>query len=256
MLSVFMSMALATGDAQPARICETAVQRQGSTVRFCGPLEFANVAKAIDAMGSGVTALAVTSPGGNPVAAIRLAEAANKRNLEIRIERACLSGCAHYLLAGGDHVTVAPGAAIGFHHTPTYILGALMARKQPDPERLVDAAAAEQSFYSKQGVDRALLIEPELALEPRCVGLGGTPPRSFVVTRMTFFVPTKAELERYRGGKALGGYWPSSAAEAGKNYERALPVGPSRTFRFGRPAFSKPQIASFAQPPLCEGGAP
>ena len=58
--------------------------------------------------------VALTSPGGRQLEAMRIAETIGERRLDTRAEIECMSACTFVLLAGRER-TAAGGAAIGFH---------------------------------------------------------------------------------------------------------------------------------------------
>jgi hypothetical protein len=61
------------------------------------------------------TSIKLISPGGDGLAALKLADWILKKELDVVVERICYSACANYLFLAGKKKTVAPGALLMWH---------------------------------------------------------------------------------------------------------------------------------------------
>ncbi|MDG2521883.1 hypothetical protein P7B02_10040 [Caulobacter segnis] len=253
---VFTLAAMAASSASAQRpsggICPTALARQGDTLQACGILTGGFVDQVIAAITPETRTLVLTSVGGFSRDAIRLADAANQRELSVEIDRVCLSACAHFVLTGAEKVTVRPDTVVGFHRTDTVMSRAMEARGLKDSEDLAAGALLEQDFFQRRKMPLSALSEPQALLEPQCIGLSPRDGSVYVRNNFDYYVPTREVLEVYRGQRPIEGYWPKSAGEVTKGFTKLSPPGaPRRTFRFGNSRLTSAQMQHYRLPPKC-----
>jgi hypothetical protein len=105
---------LTAGCAQQQTI-ETAVTSQTAVI-FSGYITEDSVDKFLRSLPSKkLTKIILDSPGGEPIAAMRLGNWIFDRSLDVQVEKICMSSCANYLFtAGAKKIILSPGI-VGWH---------------------------------------------------------------------------------------------------------------------------------------------
>lgn len=138
------------------------------TVHFVGVLNEGTVDDILLAIDSNpaATALIINSSGGDEVAATRLAEKIQSSGIELIVDGACVSACAHLLLTAAERVTVRTGSVIAFHSN---IFGSLPILKRDFPDdypRYLAKAKQQYDYVNGQSVDGKILYCAHMFLEP------------------------------------------------------------------------------------------
>lgn len=111
------------------------IERHGNTVSYRGSLTEEGLA-ALRNIGndSEVTAVLVESTGGEIVVGMDFGLWVADRNLDVVVDRACLSSCANYVFVAGRSKQILPGAIVAWHGSA----------KQPGLLAQLDEIVAEQ----------------------------------------------------------------------------------------------------------------
>lgn len=139
------------------------------TIAFQGQIVKGSRQDLLAQLDSATTTLIVTSEGGSAEEGILIAEDLRKRNIQLVVEKYCLSSCANYLFLAAPQKSVNAHSLIGFHGAP---LGSLSAEKEQEFQRgnlnsrsmqgeglqnhLDRLAIRELEFFAEIGVDRSL----------------------------------------------------------------------------------------------------
>ncbi len=92
------------------------VERSGDTVIYRGRLTEDGLNALRDAGGNPqVTTLLIESAGGEIVVGMEFGNWVLERELNVVIDRACLSSCANYIFTAGRQKEIRPGAVVGWH---------------------------------------------------------------------------------------------------------------------------------------------
>lgn len=179
----------------------------------------------------------ITSPGGHIAFALDLADRISRRRLEVEAFKLCASSCAHYVFVSGASRTVAPDTLVLFHNTARSmaILYQRINRRGPVGwfDEWVGLLPREAKLYQNMGVSQDLLIDPEVVLEPVCIGFGFPAGRRTtwrLYRKSSVWVPSEKYLKSK--GVDFSGYWPSSLADVQllvANYSKA----DAKTVRYG-----------------------
>ncbi len=130
---------------------EASVHTSGSNIFYTGDMTKAGADKFIAALNSApstITTLVIDSDGGEIGAGMTIGEAILKHNLAVRVENACFSSCANYVLTTAASITLGEGSAYGWHggaYQPVYI-----------PMSGADSPGLQDYFYKMQPRETAL----------------------------------------------------------------------------------------------------
>ena len=124
--------------------------------------------------------IVVSSPGGDVVAALRLAEFMHQRGLSIYVDGICASSCANYLFPAAKEKVLGAGALVGWHGSPASehidgleSLGA--GQRQAFQKSRQEMIGRERRLYSDLGIDPRLLCAGDRTIE-KLGALGWTMP--------------------------------------------------------------------------------
>lgn len=186
----------------------------------------------------------VSSAGGQPVHALKIAEGMVAGGMDVVVRTACLGACAQYILVAGRNRHVEDDSLVAFQLSFTgleaiteLLEGDLPEGLQAGLQGLDDMAAAEKRLYQQRGVSGSLLSETMVALQPRCLILRRDSPgaiNGLSLSQMTYrmWVPTKKQLASF--GLDFAGYWPKSRKQLVRAAERIMdPPEQAQTLRFG-----------------------
>lgn len=160
----------------------------------------------------GYSKIILTSPGGVPLVALKIAEDVVSRDVTVVVDGYCMSACANYLAFSGDHLVVNCDSFLAWHgtlETPSEALVRMQALRLPAgliaayTEWLTSFKLREKKFFNNVGVDYRLLedstqivraekIAPEVGFElDRVTG-------DYSITRSAaLWIPTPDVLENY-----------------------------------------------------------
>lgn len=204
-----------------AQACQPGVIISGLQARVCGSIDQALAEGTVNAIEAGARTVVITSTGGRPAEAIKIARSIRTHDVSVVVEGMCASACAYTIFLSAPRVRVAENAVVAFHHTTSSVIEA--AEQFSDTRIHIqdrEVSRIEADFMVEAGLDPAILYSTTAVLDPVCIGTGSRSGRAqnFIATRARYFVPTRSEAEAMRG-RPFVGYWPSSAAEVTANYE-------------------------------------
>lgn len=94
---------------------ETVVTREGRTLTISGPIA-RNLDRSVVRELRGIDTVTITSSGGDERAAVRIGMAlADRPNIMLIVEGACLSACAQYIFVAAQHKRISEGGVVGCH---------------------------------------------------------------------------------------------------------------------------------------------
>lgn len=161
-LAMASSQAWAQGDSTGVQQ-RTLVEREGETLQFYGYITEAAVERALRLL-PGSTTLEINSPGGNNLAAIKLADAVAKGGVDVVVNGNCYSACAHYIFLAGKQKIVSVGSLLLFHGTP--FAWERVLRERPKALTAEQTAAVKRDIRAATDLYRRLGVRTELL---RCV---------------------------------------------------------------------------------------
>jgi ankyrin repeat protein len=186
----------------------------------------------------GLTTVRITSPGGEIVHALRIGAIMQARDIDVIVHDLCAGACAQYIFIAGRKRRLERESLVGFMNTiksSSIVLAmateALQVRNtvSATAERLV---ALEEELYRKRGVSAALLVDPMVALQPRCVLLKreGTAMGWNTTSNYMMWVPSRDYLTA--AGVEFEGDWPKSDFQLGGLKFTYMKLRYSRSVRF------------------------
>src|SRR5690606_32143607 len=151
------------------------VQSSGDTLRLAGKIDVAMARSVTSAINGGsIKAIHIHSPGGESAAALEIAKLIQEHEIDIVIDGACISACAQYLFVAAKQRFLAPGSLVGFHNSvkSTHALAVRLGNRAPTgfAEARHALVPAAEDLYRHRGVDESLLMNPEIFMQPFCVG--------------------------------------------------------------------------------------
>jgi hypothetical protein len=182
-----------------------------NSVRFCGDINAASVAEAIEHLErSSNKRLVIDSTGGSSEDAIELAYYIHENEVDVFVNLVCLSACSQFLVISAPRVAFRSTSIVGFHDTQ-YATNTIVGPQSIRAEMIAEADS-ELAFYRSIGVDESLSTRPLASLNPECIvnradyALSGG--RLLVKMRGTYIMPGPESFERYYNGMMLTD-WPS-----------------------------------------------
>ncbi len=149
------------------------VYTQGNDIFYTGDMTEAGADKFLTALNNAttpITRLVIDSDGGEIGAGMNIGEAILDRELAVRVENACFSSCANYVLTTAKSITLGDGAAYGWHggaYQPVYI-----------PMTGIEKPAFQDYFYKMQPRETALFEKAQVyqavTILPMMPGFGAT----------------------------------------------------------------------------------
>lgn len=207
-----------TTNSAYGNLCEAPVRRLSAHVlSLCGNLDEANVRSLLGMLSSADSEIEITSFGGDPIAAARLAQVIRDRGIALRLRHFCHSACAHFVFMTAPYVTVEPTTLISFHHTPSLLHDIFAAHNLlAEAPILAQQQTAVADLYQASGLDLRFLYWPGLAADLFCIGLepeqyggGGV---GGVVKRWIATLPPKSVILAVRG-RPVTGSWVETESE-------------------------------------------
>jgi hypothetical protein len=136
----------------------------GSALCFTGDIDAATAARAETLLADrSLTAMVVTSDGGEVMAALRLARALRMRGLLLVVKSHCISSCANFLFPAARTKAVAPESLLIFHGG--IAPGAFGGLFGDGEER--ELLSQTRAFFREIGVDGSITYQPPWRRDPR-----------------------------------------------------------------------------------------
>lgn len=216
-----------------------------SAVLLVGTIDAAMVARFNKAVRERqVGTVVIASAGGGEAESLQIATTMQARNMDVVVREACASTCAHLIFVAGRHRRIEDGAVVMFRSSAAGMLdlfdavGENVPRDfQPDAEWR-DYAEQERRLYARAGVSTSLLMDAQLAQQPRCLVFNrrkGKPAGTTLSITYALWVPTRTQMEA--AGISFEGFWPDSRSEllrVGTRYMQSKDrPGSERLLRFG-----------------------
>jgi hypothetical protein len=232
-----------TGNANEA--VPAAATVPDSAVLLVGPIDAAMVEQFNKAVRQrNVSTVVIASAGGGEKESLQIATAMQARNMDVVVREACASTCAHLIFVAGRKRRIEDGAVVMFRSSAAGMLdlfdavGENVPRDfQPDAEWR-EYAEQERRLYEKAGVSTSLLMDAQLAQQPRCLVFNrrkGKPAGTTLSITYALWVPTRRQMEA--AGISFEGFWPDSRSEllrVGTRYMQSKDrPGSERLLRFG-----------------------
>jgi hypothetical protein len=167
-----------------------------------------------------VTAVYIGSPGGFELQAMQIAETVRARHMDVLVFAICAGPCAHTIFVAGRTRRIEPNSLVIFGSSSAG-LGMLLDRVgdnvpqdfRPDAQWR-EVMAAQARLFTQAGVSTSLLLDAQLAQQPRCLIFnrrGGKPAGTSMQMTYAMWVPSRKQLAD--AGLVFDGYWPKSRSE-------------------------------------------
>ena len=226
-----------------------------SELTLVGNIDPASTSKLLAESRGPAKKLVVTSMGGEIESAITIGKLVRDKGLAVVVRGYCLSACAHFIFMSALEKSVEEYSIVGFHGTASARLELFkLAGRNDLAMDYSNLATLERSFYRDIGISDALLIDPLIKVSPVCYLVGTTSRplpsgKSGLMTRTSFYIPTKQELGRF-GSSRITGFWPTTPTELMAAASR-LPQSARLTFRLeGSEQASAGQLPSVEECPV------
>jgi hypothetical protein len=170
--ALLLLLAPASARAQPAAVTAaldfcasvTDIRVARNALCFTGDIDAATAERAETLMGDRrLTAMVITSDGGEVTAALRLARALRARSLLLVVKNHCISSCANFLFPAARTKAVAPDSILIFHGG--IAPGAFGGLFGDGEER--ELLSQTRSFFREIGVDGSITWQPPWRRDPR-----------------------------------------------------------------------------------------
>jgi len=184
----------------------------GQTLCFAGDIDRDSAARAGTLLaGRGLTAVVITSDGGEVTAAVRLARAIRARGLLLVVKDRCISSCANFLFPAARTKAVAPNSLLVFHGgIAPGAFGGLFGEGE---ER--ELLSLPRTFFREIGVDGSITYDPPWRRDSR------SGARSLAEE----WTATPAALRRHGVTGIVSMWWPSGEAVLGEAARRGMSLG-------------------------------
>lgn len=240
-----------TGETAPAPVADP-----DSILVLTGNIDQAMVDLFNSAVASrDIRTVRISSPGGQSVHAMKIAEGMVAGGMDVEVHTACLGACAQYILVAGRNRRIEEDSVVAFHlsftgfEAITELLGEdLPEGMQAGLQSIGNLAADESRLYQRREVSRSLLRDTMAALQPRCLifrrdSAGAINGISLSQPTYRMWVPTKQQLAS--AGLDIEGYWPKTRKQLVRAAERIMdPVEQAQTLRFGNDDHLRPKRGS------------
>jgi hypothetical protein len=195
-----------------------------------GPIDAAMRQRFQEMLGPEIRTVRITSQGGQIVEALRIAAIIQSREIDVVVKDFCLGACAQYIFVAGHQRRLEDQALVGFMYSIKSAANVLaVASETLEVRNSIEAlmgrlAYEEEELYRKRGVDPALLVDPQLALQPTCVILkrNGEAIAWNTATNYLLWVPSREYLKAV--GVEFEGDWARSRFTLGGTANRHLKI--------------------------------
>lgn len=200
--------AITACDAAPGN----AIRVAGATLCFNADIDRDSAASAAALMaGRSLTAMVVTSDGGEVMAALQIARAVRARGLLVVVKGHCISSCANFLFPAARSKAVAANSLLVFHGG--IAPGAFGGLFGGGEER--ELLAETRAFFREIGVDGSISYDPPYRRDPR----------SGVRSLAEEWTATPAALRRHGMTGIVSMWWPSNEAVIREAASRGMVLG-------------------------------
>lgn len=202
----------AVSEALSACAAASGIRVAGTTLCFTGDIDRDSAAR-VEALlaDRGLTAMVVTSDGGEVTAAVRLARALRARGLLLVVKSHCISSCANFLFPAARTKAVAPNGLLVFHGG--IAPGAFGGLFGDGEER--ELLALTRGFFRDIGVDGSITYDPPYRRDPR----------SGVRSLAEEWTASPAALRRHGMTGIVSLWWPSTEAIIREAAGRGMVLG-------------------------------
>jgi hypothetical protein len=203
-----------------------------------GPIDTAMRERFEAMLGPEIKTVRITSQGGQIADALRIGAIIQSRDIDVVVRDFCTGACAQYIFIAGHNRKLEDGALVGFMNTIKSSAAVLaMATDTLQVRNTLEGitgqyAYLEEELYRKRGVDASLLMDPSLAMQPRCVILKRESRAVSWNTSSNYmmWVPSRQYLKD--AGVEFEGDWPKSAFWLGGVANRHLKVRAAAAVRY------------------------
>lgn len=134
------------------------VQRDGDAIVFTGRIDLVSAREFLELLPDPrVRRLVIRSQGGLVAPALEMAEAMEKRNLDVEVRELCLSSCANYIFPAGQRKTISGPGAVAWHGNMAHVIYRQTRGEEQWNEDMMSQAREllprEEAFYRSVGVD-------------------------------------------------------------------------------------------------------
>lgn len=186
-----------------------------------------------------VTTVRISSQGGDAVEAIQIGTTMQARGIDVVVRGMCLGSCAQYIFIAGRRRQIEPGGLVAFmasiksEATLIGIATDTLEVRNPLDSTFTRFEAAELELYHQSGVSEALLMDSEIARQPRCVTMRrrGSVMNWNTTSTYRLWVPTREYLQM--AGVEFEGEWPATRAYMLDLADHFLRSNTVRIIRFG-----------------------
>ncbi|MGU9978750.1 hypothetical protein ACJ4V0_01785 [Phreatobacter sp. HK31-P] len=188
------------------------IRISGATLCFSGDIDRDSGARAEALLADrSLSAMVVTSDGGEVTAAVRLARAVRARGLLLVVKSHCISSCANFLFPAARTKVVAPNGLVVFHGG--IAPGAFGGLFGDGEER--ELLALTRAFFREIGVDGSITYDPPYRRDPR----------SGVRSLAEEWTASPVALRRHGMTGIVSMWWPSTEAVIREAASRGMILG-------------------------------
>ncbi len=144
-----------------------------ATLAFKGPIREGSFEQMRTKLDDRVDTLVITSRGGRVASGVRMGKLVLEQNLDVVVERYCLSSCANYVFLAGAQKTIRDGV-VGFHGNITHSI-----RQAGGPEARAEQMA-DRSPRSKE--DLVSWLRKRIEMEQSLIRRIGVPQAFYAMT--------------------------------------------------------------------------
>lgn len=170
---------------------------------------------------------------------MRIGAVMEARNIDVIVHDLCTGACAQYIFIAGRKRRLEDDSLVGFMNTIKSSSRLLAMATETLQVRNATSSVAErfveqeEELYRKRGVSAALLMDPQVALQPRCVVLkrDGMAVAWNTASNYMMWVPSREYLKA--AGVEFDGDWPKSDFWLGGLAFKYLKLRSTRFVRYG-----------------------
>ncbi len=193
----------------------TTIKREKHTyksIEFTGPIDTKSVENIIQSIKQPPKTdnIIINSGGGNELAALKLAKTISQHNVNVVVEGACISACAHIILPAARKVFIVEGSIIGFHGNIFGWLELFARTNQDEYSDLLENSANIAEFLDQKSINLDVLFCTANLTEPKTEIIYNSLNIPTRKTKYRFLVADQNKLDWY-GVKAayFTGYSPT-----------------------------------------------
>jgi len=201
----------------------------GTEIPLSGHINAAMAGRVHAALGNGKPhVIRITSSGGEDAPALAIAADIARSRSSLVVDGICAGPCATYLFIAATRRSVQPGGLVIFTASATSRLAMVPLQRRGEISRsYADTAQQEARLLREARVSAAMLLEPQLGLEPKCWSLTSRDNmgKAYInyQARAVGWTPSRAYMAR--AGLKIAGYWPEAEPQFQAALQKALPGG-------------------------------